>query len=103
MVCGQSISSFNFKLTCIFSSFVIILTEIQTITTGWEKINDLSYFDDDSIVVSGKKQGKWKMLKYSLRNLKLAPSSSVLGYNIGGMTTVTHGGNQYLAISDPYV
>ena len=93
--CDQDLHESTSKgiLCCFFS-------ETQSISTAWDDLNDLIVTSDDSIIVSGRKQGKWKMLKYNLHDLRSLPSFAVLRFEPGGIAEVTFRGNQYLAVSN---
>ena len=92
--CDQDLHESTSKRISFFSS------ETQSISTAWDDLNDLIVTSDDSIIVSGRKQGKWKMLKYNLHDLRSLPSAAVLGFEPRGIAEVTLRGNQYLAVSN---
>ena len=49
-------------------------------------------------MVSGYKQNEEKLLKYNLHQLKQAPSSVALGYEVGGLAEVKIDGKQCVAV-----
>ena len=61
---------------------------------------DFTIAADDSLVLSGENQDDLKLLKYDLQDLHRAPSSTFLGYGMGGTAEVTIYGKQFLAVSN---
>ena len=81
-------------------AFGFFVSVTQSIRTAWDVIVDLTVTSDDSVVVSGTKNGQ-KLLKYNLHQLQQAPSSIALPYGVGRMAEVNIDGKQCVAVCNP--
>ena len=72
---------------------------MQEIHTAWDSLMDVSLLDDDSIVVSGKKKGGWRLLKYKTDDLSKVPIGATLRAEVDGTTEICWQGRLCLAVS----
>ena len=78
---------------------IYIFSVVQEIHTAWDSLCDVSLIGDDSFVVSGKKKGGWKLLRYKTGDLSEQPVSIMLRDKPDRITEVWARGQHCLAVS----